>query len=296
MPNKPEGLPAYGWESLLELADMATATMLKRHRREVPPGAKPVGCYWSGHDWVLLWRASEAVAMPPLSPGRQRLYDRNRTCGECGKKSLDPFELGRDGRRYCSPCQGPVHERLWWQERQRDRPVITEWARGVLADESVVLAAARSHQWYREVYVADLAGTVLFEAKVCYSAKADPDYLARHPEQFEGTVSPADVVDQLGALAQLRIVTWGPFSDLRDLAIMAGDGVDAGALTTGRSDYLGEWWNRWVGEVSGSYRFDPRLKHQPAPWEPVEQVARMRELLGVMADLPSGEAGALCPG
>jgi hypothetical protein len=267
---------------------MANQTMLKRHRRQLTDGQQPVGCYWSGHDYVYLYRAADAVDMPPLSPGRQRRYDAARTCAECGTRALHPFERGDDGGRYCQPCQGPVHQRLWDQARAADKPVIAEWARGVLTDPTVILGATRSGQYYREVHVADVAGTVLLDAKVYYSTgvRADPGWLAKLHEQDPDTVSPADLVTEVAALAGRRPVTWWPSTDLRDLAVeFDTDGRPLGGmLGTANGDQFGSWYDRWVGKLAGStYRYHPSLAHQPPPWEPAEQVARMRTLLAEMA-------------
>jgi len=283
VPKPPEGLPGYGWKQLLELAGMATVTMLKRHRREPADGQKPVGYYWTGHDYALLYTAAEAVAMPPLSPGRQRRYDHARTCAECGARALDPFERGDDGQRYCGPCQGPVHERLWHTARAADRPVIATWAAGVLADPRVVLGGSGHHQFYRQVQVVDLAGVVLLDAKVRYYARGIDERVLQRPELAD-TVSPADLVDQVAALVGRRLVTWWP-SLSPDLAVeFDSEGRGVPALVTAADDYLGHLYDRWVGKVAGSsYRYQPRLAHQPPPWEPVEQVTRMRDLLAEMA-------------
>jgi hypothetical protein len=286
MPRPPEGLPCYGFESLLDLAGLATVTMLRRHRRQPADGQQPVACYWTGHDWALLYQAADAVGMAPLSAGRQRLYDLACTCAECGAKALDPFERGDDGQRYCQSCQGPVHQRLWEQARAADRLVVAAWAREVLGDATVVLGGCRGRDYYREVYAADLAGTVLLDVKLRYSTdlRVDPDWLAS--QRFAGTVSPGDLVDQVAALAARRPVTWWPSVDLRDLAVEFDDqgrGI-GGVLATADGDRFGDRYARWVGDLHGaSYRYQPTVAHQPPPWDPREQVDRMRELLAEMA-------------
>jgi hypothetical protein len=275
VPKPPDGLPGYGWEQLLELAGMATVTMLKRHRREPADGQKPVGYYWTGHGYALLYKASEAVAMPPLSPGRQRRYDQARTCAECGNKSLDPCEKGRDGKRYCQPCQDPVHERLWRQERADDRPVITAWARAVLDDPTAVLAAARGDRYWREVFVIDLTGKVVLDARVRYhDASPDP----AHPMAAELAVKPSPS-DMLMALGDARVVVWS-----WSTAPLGPDGRTIGH----DKDHLGGWYARWLGEVHRAsahpYRYEPRVANPPPlPAEPADQVGWMRQLLAEMA-------------
>lgn len=285
MPKPPEGLPGYGWESLLKKCGMATVTMLRQERRQVADGQKPVGYYWSGHDYALLYATADAVAMPPLSPGRQAQYDRNRTCAECGAKAREPFQKGRDGKRYCEPHQGPVHERLWRQERAADRPVVTAWARGVLDDPTVILGGERRQQWYRDIHLADLAGTVLLDAKVRYSTdnRIDPGWLTR--DHFAGTVSPAELADTVRGLVGRRLITWWPWNGPHLHAEFDEDGRGVGdGLAAASEDILGRWYTRWVGKAAGSsYRHHPRLADQSPPWEAAEQAARMREVLDEMA-------------
>jgi hypothetical protein len=279
-------VPCYGFEGLLRLAGMANLTMLRQHRRQPADGQKPVACYWSGHDYVALYREADAVDMPPLSPGRQRAYDRNRTCAECGKRSLDPWELGEDRKRYCPACQDPVHQRMWEQARAADRPTIAAWARDVLADRNVILGASMGPQWYREVHVVDLAGAVLLDAKIRFSTRADPEWLAK--EHFAGTVSPDDpgIVERVRELASRRPVTWWPTTDLRRLAVEFDDlgRPVAGPVSTADGDRFGPWYDRWAGKIAGgSYRYQPRLANQPPPWDPREQIAEMRRILAEMA-------------
>lgn len=294
MPKPPDGLLIYGFETLLKLNGLATASMLKRHRRRPADGQEPVACYWSGHDYVRLYREADAVDMPPLSPGRQRLYDQARTCAECGKKSLIAFNKGRDNRRYCEPCQDPVHERLWREERARDRPIIAEWARGVLADPTVVLGVCKKRQYWQEVLVVDLDGQVLLQANVRYYRRGIEqgrlDELAA-----AGSISPGDIVDQVAALADRRVVCWWSSTDLHGLATeFDEDGWGRpGPLATAGSDHLGPWYTRWVGKLAGSsHRYHPQLAPQSPPFEPAEQIARMRAVLTLMAEQPAADTPA----
>jgi len=283
-------LPVYGFESLLRLAGLANLTMLRRHRRQLADGQRPVGCYWSGHDYVSLYREAEAVDMPSLPAGRQRRYDAARTCAECGARALDPFERGDDGQRYCPSCQGPVHRRLWEQARAADRPVIAGWARGVFDDPTVVLGATLHRGYYREVCVADLAGTVLLDVKVRYVSDdvIDPRWLARLTEEHPDALSPADLGEALGGFAGRRLVTWWPTTGLPRTD---DSGPGGPVVSTAEGDHFGYWYDRWVGELSGpTYRYVPRLATQWPPAGPREQVDRMRTLLTEMAGrrLPEG--------
>lgn len=270
MPEAPN-LPVVSFDWLLREVGLATRTMLAQHRREPAPGQKPVSCYWSGHAWVDLFRAADAVGMPPLSPGRQRRYDLNRTCTECGKMALDPWEKGRDRRRYCPTCQGPVHERLWAEKCAADRPVIAEWARGVLADPTVVLAACDHESYWRSVLVVDLAGTVLVDGRVRHNDR-EPD--ESHPccAEILAAWSPAGISARL---ERRRVVAWwrttSPISE-------PWSGTDY-------PNHAGRWWARWVGELDGSsYRYTDRVKEQPPPVGTLaDQVAAMRCCLEEMA-------------
>lgn len=272
MPNPPEGLPIYGFETLLRKLGLATAGMLKQHRRRQAESQRPVACYWTGHAYANLYNEAEAVDLPPLPPGRQRRYDEARTCAECGKRALDPFGKGRDDRRYCSPCQGPVHERLWREERAADRPVIAAWAREVLADPRTVLAGVRSDTYWREVFVIDVAGREVLDARVRHhDAAPDP----AHPRAAELSLMPSPS-EMLAALDEGRVISWWwttspPSAD--------------GRSVVAEGDLFGRWWARWVGELApgATYRFHPRVADQSPPVDSAEQAGRMLELLHEMS-------------
>lgn len=282
-----EGVPIYGWEGILHLAGLATAGMLKRDRKRPGDGQKPVGQYFTGYEYAPLYRLDEAVDLPPLSPGRQRLYDANRTCARCGARSKAPWEKGRDGKRYCYGCQEPAAEELWHREQVERTKASAAWAREILADESVVLLAVRSRQYWREVYAADLAGAVLLDAKVRYSqtvAEGNPK-----ADELAATSGPADVLDRVLALASRRLVTWrsdagAELSWLLNPASL-GREVDLELrLATASGDHFGRRYDNWVGKLAGgSYRWNPTVATVPAPWEPAELVATMRTALAEMA-------------
>lgn len=284
MSKPPEGLPVHNFDSLLREAGLATVTMLRKHRREPAPGQRPVACYWTGHGFALLYRAAEAVDMPPLSPGRQRLYDAARTCADCGARSVDPWEQGRDKKRYCSTCLRPAAERLWRAERAADRPVIAGWARGVLDDPTAVLATQHRRQYWVDVLFMDVAGTVLLDAHVRWYAR-DPERVREQPELFAGSVNPREIAGEVAALAGRRLIAWRHWDapelwiewDERGEGAMPGPRVKSG-------DDLGSWWDRWVGDVNGgSYLYGPRLAQQPRPYDGRELLDRMRGQLAEMA-------------
>lgn len=275
MPKPPEGVPIYGWETLIHKLGLATVPMLRRHRRQPADGQKPVACYWSGHAYVVLYRAEDAVDMPALSPGRQRRYDEARTCAECGKKSLETMGKGLDDKRYCSACQEPVHERMWLAERAADRPVVAEWARGVLADPRTVLVAAASETYWQTVVAVNAAGRSEYVGRVRhYDLGPDPSH-PMYAELLE-IPTPSGFAD---GLADHRVVSWWASTAPRRDGLGLTFGADG--------DYLGHWYDRWVGRLAGqraSYRHLPRLhSHRPPAGSPAEQVVVMRALLDEMA-------------
>lgn len=285
MPKAPEGLPVITFDFLLRDAGLATVTTLKKHRRQPAPDQEPAGCYWTGHDYVLLYDAELAVDMPAMTPGRQRRYDEARTCADgCGFTSLDPLALGWDKKRYCSKCFRPAMERLWRAERAADRPAITAWARGVLDDPATVLVAKVPQQYWQEIVVQDLSGAVLLDAKV-RSSSVDSDWLQERPELFEDSVDPRTIVEQLLALGGRRLVAWTwPLSPLWVEWDECGRGVTR-CPSPAEGDFAGGWWDRWVGEPAGHYDFvyQPRLAQQGRPFDAHEQVERLREVLTEMA-------------
>jgi hypothetical protein len=293
MPDPIDGVPIYGWESVLRLAGLATAGMLKRDRRRPADGQKPAAQYFTGYEYAPIYKLDETVDLPPLSPGRQRLYDANRTCARCAKRSKTPWEKGRDGKRYCSRCQEPAAKELWDREQDERCKASAAWAREVLADESVVLVATRPRQFWREVYVVDLSGAVLLDAKVRFGQDITP-YAAR-AEGIAETVGPADVLDRVLPLVSRRLIAWRS-SDIPDLAWLFNPeslGRDVEIRLAARpGDDFGKRYDNWFGELAGSsYRWHPTVRMQPSPWEPDERVAAMRTALVDVADTAAEVSG-----
>lgn len=288
MTDMTPGLPAYNFDSLLKLAGFASISMLKSERRQLTENQRPVGQYWSGHAWVMLYRVADTVDMPPLSPGRQRLYDKNRTCAMCGTKRRDPFPKGRDGDRYCGACQRPAGERLWRWEREADRPTAIEWARGVLADPNAFLAARERHEfWHRDLAVA-LDGTVLLDVEIRFNV-SEPyeDHPQRQALQLR---SPLAAVDKTQALRGRRMVAWWP-NAAPDLATSFGDygWPTERAARVEEGDALGRWYDRWVGQIRHEDAYlsnHPTLMQHAPPPGAEECIARMRAIL---AEIAAGE-------
>lgn len=283
-------LPTYNFDDLLKIAGFASISTLKSERRQLAEGQDPIGQYWSGHAWVMLYRAADAVDMPPLSPGRQRLYDKNRTCAMCGTNRTDPLPKGRDGERYCGACQRPAGERLWRREREADRPAVAEWARGVLADPAVVLAAMDRHPLWTRDLVVTLDGTVLLDAEIRHNL-GDP--YEGHPEREALLArSPLAVMDKVEKLRERRLVAWWPTTAPRLVTSSDKNGWSVTRATeVGKDDVLGRWYDRWIGEISHEDAYlsqHPALKsHQPPGANAEDSIARMRAIL---AELAAGEA------
>ncbi len=280
------GYPAYNFTDLLKIAGFASQPMLRDDRRQPAPDQKPIGQYWSGHAWVVLYKAADAVDMPPLSPGRQRQYDKARTCAGCGAKSKSPWSKFRDGERYCTPCTKPAAERLWRREREEDRPAIVAWARGVLEDPNVVLAAMDRHQLWTRDLVVDIDGPVLLDAEIRHNV-GEP--YEGHPQREELlTRSPMAVVDQIERLRGRRLIAWWPTTVPRlSVSFDKDRWVTERAVDLAEGDVLGRWYDRWVGELSdnGSYlSHRPGLRNHTPPGDNAEEsIARMRDVLAEMA-------------
>jgi hypothetical protein len=183
------------------------------------------------------------------------------------------------------PIEGvPVYG---WEGILRLRMASAVWAREVLADTAVALVATRPRQYWREVYAADLAGTVLLGANVRY--RQDIVELERHRarEELTTTSGPADVLHQAVTLTGRRLIAWRT-GDIPDLVWLfnpeaVGRDVDL-RLAAAPGDDFGKRYDNFVGQLSGtSYRWHPTVAHQPSPWEPHVRVAAMRAALDEMA-------------
>jgi hypothetical protein len=298
MPDPPVGVPAYGWEQLAALAGLATGPMMRRERKQPAPGQTPAGTYWTGHAWHSLWRMADLVDMPPLSPGRQRRWDLNRTCARCEAVSADPWPRGRDSRRYCHSCVIPAAEESWAAERAAERPGLTAWARELLADERTVLVSGRSVLGAVRVLAETPGGVVLADALIRTTASGatsgNVDFYAP-PSPAENGARVLDTgsgVEVLAGLVGKRLVCWRPWTDLGEATLNLrqdqphgpglGPGV-AGRLRTAPGDVVGPRWDRWVGHPSGSVRYADRCTVHLGPSDPAEVVPHMRRMLGHMA-------------
>lgn len=188
------------------------------------------------------------------------------------------------------PCYGwegvlrPAAKELWDREQAERRKASAAWAREVLADASVVLAATRPRQLWREVYATDLAGAVLLDAKVRFGQDITP--CAARAEGIAETVAPADVLDKVLALAQRRPVVWRPGFGLEELAAALGrepGDIELPRLAAAAGDSFGRRYDNWVGAISGTSHRWPSVARQPCPWEPDQNVATMRSALAEMA-------------
>lgn len=265
MSSSEKDLPVYDFTTLLNIAGLATQPMLRRDRRQLAEGQKPEGQYWTGQGWVRLYKTADAVDMPPLSPGRQRLYDKARTCAMCGTTSKFTFPKGRDGERYCVTCQTPAAKRLFERERAED-------------------AQERHPLWTRNLAV-DLDGTVLLDAEIRYNFGEPFD---DHPQVDDlRQRSPLAAIDRIKALTGRRMIAWWPTNAPDMVTSFTVDGMPAAFATRVHGgDSFGRIYDRWVGELDQSSSYlapTPRLKQHAPPRSAQECVTRMRELLTEMA-------------
>lgn len=250
------GVPCYGFEGLLQLLGWANLKMLRQDRKQPAEGQKPVAQYWSGHDFVLVYKVDEAADMPPLSPGRQAQWDRNRTCASCGGKRKDPLPQRRDGRRFCGVCMKQACQQLWDDERAEDRKLVAAWAAGVVATDDVLLVGYSRRQWVTRVRVEGGAGDVLFDQRIRYG---DSDHIPQ--AERDTSVLYTEVDDQLAAFAGRRVIAWDDWETPR---FTRTDG-QADVLVPVREDHFSGWNSRWVGECDQVLVPHPRLRYQPKP-------------------------------
>lgn len=283
-PKHLDGLPVHNFETLLALAGLATVSMLKLDRLRPADGQAPVACYWSGYDYVDLYPRAEAVAMPALSPGRQRLYDAARTCARCQTRFKTTIGKLRDGKRYCSKCSEPAARDLWDLDRERDRPIVARWAAEVLADPSVVLVATVHAGWTCQVLVCDLFGNRIVDDHVRM-----PSPHSYPPEDRAAEVAEALSADEFAELiAGRRVLSWWDTTNLKYAGTPASSQV-------AEKDRVGPWWDRWLREPSspGAYlREQPwLLQHRPPGDNLHDQIDAMRAMVAEMAGGLAAEVG-----
>lgn len=299
VPKHLQGVPAVGFETLLEMVGLATSGMLKPVRRRPADGQTPAYRYWTGHAWAPLYRLADTVALPPLSPGRQARWDAARTCRRCSKRSDYTFAVGADGQRYCEPCQEPAAKAWWEAERAAERAAAGAWAREVLADPATMLIAGQRLSAYRRVLAVDLTGAVLLDVKVPHPYYADN--LASMPADLrEELVDAASVEHAAIELTYRRLIPWWTSHDVGALqAILSDTGRPPpapGADLVRDGDAFGDRYSRWVGERTypqDSYRYRQGLRQQNPPGEFADRPATMRALLDQMAATPATPAAAL---
>lgn len=287
MPKPIEGVPAYSYEGILRLAGLATSGMLKRDRKRPADRQKPVGQYFTGFEYHGLYKLDEVVDLPPLSPGRQRAYDRNRTCAHCGAKQKIPFAVGDDGKRYCEPCQEPASKRLFEVQQAERRKASAAWAREVLADERTVLVHEETDWWSTSLRAEAPTGELLADWRVRdphygYADKEQPFT----DEQLACSVAPADVdVLLVRMLAARRLVPWWDRSGGELTRLLRLVDVDVPAMRQGNGDSFGKRYSNWLGQRWGGpyrHRVDSIAAQQP-PREAADVLAKMRSALAEMA-------------
>lgn len=279
---------------------LATDTMLRRMRRRRRPGQEPIASYKLQRGFAAMYAVADAETLRPLTPLQEAAWDQARTCARCGTASAGgPLQRGRDGDRYCEPCQEPA-ARLWWDEqRVLGRQMAAAWARAVLADASVLLVMSaydRPISAATALHVETLAGEVLLDRGLLPGANRHRASLRESTfwtaEQLARIVDPADVAEQLlTMLSDKRLITWHDLYNLRRVMTIASENPDVQAaysrLRVTSGDRFGDHWTAWVGEHDSrghsSYRHNGDVRRQDPPREPADAIAAMREGLHQMA-------------
>lgn len=296
----PAGRPLYRHGEIPET--LATQTMLRRIRRLLATGQKPVATYWTGREYAPLYETAASAEMPALSPGRAAARAAARTCPDCGKTRVSPFVRGVDGVRRCDDHLEPAAE-AWWHARvAAGRAEAAQWAAGVLADQGVLLARETMTAAVNTAHVETLDGTVLLSA----THWTDPPSLyGRLETRAPAPVEPADLVDRVQALVGRRII--GPpaapwWSSTLGTLIRAVERVASidGDLTLRPGDDAERHLAAWFGEYHQMARYvdgrtDPyrdrlyrdgrptQLRRAPIPGDPAAGVAFLRAALVAMA-------------
>jgi hypothetical protein len=297
-------------------AELATVTQLRLLRRRPAAGQTPVATLlYHGNKYTDLWQVAATEPMPDLSPGKQARYDGIRTCLRCRLRRERPWEQApATGRRVCPECAEAEAQASWWRTRALARAAATSWAAGVVADPSVVLLCLRSlgpaslAGW---VHAESSAGEVLLSAKLRHNER-DFDRGGWRPDTWTAEVlSVRRIANEIRALVGRRLVSWsahatGPHGLVWNMRSLLGEELPL-AVTPGPigwnpgavGDELGSWYSEWLGVrriTSGSWRWERQTVHHTLPEatdpdpNPPAAVARMRELLGLMAadDHPAG--------
>lgn len=242
---------------------LATVTMLKHRRLRVAAGQKPVASLlYHGNEYTPLYKVAAAEPMRPLSAKRQAAFDRVRTCDRTGQLHVGPpLEVWQD-RRLCGSCIEAISE-IAWRKRQRvNRAECADWARGVLADPTVVLVAESSRlggAWFEplDVYAVTGDGQVLLDATV-----------RNHHKPDAGGTPVENILDAIREIAHRRRVGWWT-NDLNGLADEVGwsglRNADGSWLQLGVSglDHVGDRWSVWAGERPAEW---PWRYARPGAW------------------------------
>jgi hypothetical protein len=289
------GKPIYRWGDLPS-RQLATRTMLSREHRARPAPGQPVLAYYlAGQEYADLFAIADTVNLPPLSPKRQAAWDASRTCAACGKRFGSPLQRSPEPERArrCAPCHQLAAEQQWIQAVRPVQAEMSAWAREVLADPTVVIAA-----WdgggVSTYHVEDLTGRKLLHARI--RPFDDPATAAKCP-QYADTVSAREILPQIQALDGRRIITWHRFWP-GDLHVYDGQGVLMTPVLRSRdTDELADRYRLWTGE-SPLHRMAYWYPAPRLPWNytgsldrayrkavsTTAQVAVMREFLHAMAE------------
>lgn len=211
----PRGLPLYRYDNL-PAAALATKTMLARQYRMRPAeDQQPVAEYLGGGkggEYYPLYAIDDAAGLREQTAEQAAEWTAARTCARCGTQQPDPFSPNRFGDYLCWTCH-PLYAREWWTRNLvRARELATEWARGVLAETTAVIAAAAGIPYTRLVVLDVATGDVLHDLttvlrghdrahRVVWQIEDDdPRWIASTPA--------AEVAEVVAGLSGRRIVSW----------------------------------------------------------------------------------------
>lgn len=120
---------------------LMTPNMLrKRLRTEPTRGQHPAGVLDGDWGSAKLYYIHDTTPLPELTGKRATVWQRNRTCVNCGKqRELVWPLLGDTGKRTCPDCKLEVAQQVWRERKQASCEQVQAWAAGALDDANAVL-------------------------------------------------------------------------------------------------------------------------------------------------------------
>lgn len=306
--------PLYGFGSL-PAEHLATKTMLKAERRLRPAtGQLPIGDYAVRDGCAPLYAVADAEPLPALPPVRAAAWTAARTCVRCGESKPRPLNDYRGAGRLCGPCQKTVATERWIEQSRATQADAGKWARGLLADPTVLLMA-RDNDFDRPAvrieWLTLHSGIVpVFDGRLRKSENPEEvihdtpywtqEEIQRLRDRYAGTIAPSAFRDAVRGYGETRVVGWNDrdrwIDVLCDLPWIApADEVgDRLALWSGIAPRLyghQYWypeptmpWNRTANEFP-LYHVQSHIHAGNLP----AQIAKLQMLIHIMAGSPAPE-------